>query len=97
MGKQRPPGSVRPISPKPIPVVTKAELLMPLDYLLSVVRDPTASQERRDRLASVCLPYCHPRVAERFKGRKDEQSEAAETAGIGTPWAADVGFDIHAN
>jgi len=71
--------------------------MMPLDYMLMVIADETATQERRDRMAIAAAPYCHPRVAERFKGRKDEQSEAAESAGIGTPWANDVEFEIRAS
>lgn len=71
--------------------------MMPLDYMLMVIRDETASQERRDRMAMAAAPYCHAKLADRAKGMKDQQSEAAETAGLGTPWAADLGLDIHAN
>src|SRR4029077_115873 len=87
------PGGGRPKKAKPIaPDIVRAATaskMEPLEYMLAVMNDPTSDESRRDRMAIAAAPYCHPRVAERFKGRKDEQSEAAETAGIGTPWAAD--------
>jgi len=94
MPRYREPGSIRPVSPAKQKSVKR---MMPLDYMLMVIADETATQERRDRMAIAAAPYCHPRVAERFKGRKDEQSEAAESAGIGTPWANDVEFEIRAS
>ena len=71
--------------------------MMPLDYMLSVINDPTASKARRDRMATVAAPYCHPKLADLTKGKKDQQTDAADTAGIGTPWAADVEFENRAN
>jgi hypothetical protein len=76
---------------------TKVPGVMPLDYMLSVIRDPTATQERRDRLAIAAAPYCHPKIADYQRGKKDQQTEAAETAGIGTPWAADIEMEVRAN
>ena len=37
--------------------------LQPVDYLLSVMRDPDASNTRRDKAATSVLPYVHPRVS----------------------------------
>ena len=37
--------------------------LMPLEYILSVVRDPSVEPERRDRMAVAAAPYIHPRLA----------------------------------
>jgi hypothetical protein len=37
--------------------------LQPVDYLLGVMRDPTASNARRDKAATSVLPYVHPRVS----------------------------------
>jgi hypothetical protein len=71
--------------------------LMPLDYMLGVIRDTTATQDRRDRMAIAAAPYCHPRMADAVKGKKDQQAEAAATAGVGTPWADDLKFEGHAN
>jgi hypothetical protein len=37
--------------------------LMPLEYILSVVRDPSVEPERRDRMAIAAAPCIHPRLA----------------------------------
>jgi hypothetical protein len=37
---------------------------MPLDYMLRVMRDPTADNDRRDNMARAAAPYCHPRLAQ---------------------------------
>jgi hypothetical protein len=36
---------------------------MPLDYKLSVMRDPAADQKRRDAMAMAAAPYLHPRLS----------------------------------
>jgi hypothetical protein len=33
----------------------------PLDYMLSVMRDPTVEPARRDEMAKLALPYLHPK------------------------------------
>jgi len=73
--------------------------MTPLQYLLTVINDPTADSDRKDRLAIAAAPYCHPRLteAQRVKGKKDQQAEAAEQAGTGTPWARDLETEIHPN
>jgi hypothetical protein len=72
--------------------------IMPLDYMLAVIRDPNAGITRRDRMAIAAAPYCHPRVADTTKGKKDQRAEAAATAGgIGTDWANDLEIDSRAN
>jgi hypothetical protein len=81
-------------------VLTKMqrEGILPLDYMLSVIRDPNASQSRRDKMAIAAAPYCHPRMTEvQGKGKKDQQAEAAATAGAGTEWANDLDTEIQAN
>jgi hypothetical protein len=35
----------------------------PLDYKLSIMRDPRQPAWRRDRAAAEALPYCHPKLA----------------------------------
>lgn len=87
----------RPTKKQVVTEASKVPGISPLDYMLSVIRDETATAERRDRMAIAAAPYCHPKIADITKGKKDQQAETAEMAGIGTPWAADVGFDIHAN
>jgi len=87
--------------PKKQPVddgaVVTAVGIMPLDYMLAVIRDSTAAQTRRDRMAIAAAPYCHPRVADAVKGKKDAQAEAVVTAGAGTEWADDLKFENRAN
>jgi hypothetical protein len=34
---------------------------MPLDHMLSVMRDPAADHKRRDAMAMAAAPYLHPR------------------------------------
>ncbi len=40
-----------------------AQGLMPLDYMLSIMRDETADAPRRDEMAKAAAPYIHPRLA----------------------------------
>jgi hypothetical protein len=85
---------VRPF--RNVQIIAEADLkgLMPLDYMLAVMRDPTATQTRRDRMAALAAPYCHPKLTDtQPKGRKEQRAEAAERAGIGTPWAEDLDID----
>jgi hypothetical protein len=35
---------------------------LPLDYMLTVMRDPTADNKRRDAMAMAAAPYLHPRL-----------------------------------
>jgi hypothetical protein len=37
--------------------------LEPLDYMLEVMRDPTADRARRDMMAKAAAPYRHPQLA----------------------------------
>jgi hypothetical protein len=49
-------------------------------------------------MAIAAAPYCHPRVADATKGKKDQRAEAAATAGgAGTDWADDLEIDSRAN
>jgi hypothetical protein len=43
--------------------VSANEGLQPLDYMLAVMRDPTASEARRDMMAKAAAPYRHPQLA----------------------------------
>ena len=64
--------------------------LLPLDYLLQVLNDPAASQQRRDRAARTAAPYCHARADSVPK--KARQAKAAKEAGNGTSWAGDLDY-----
>lgn len=35
---------------------------LPLDYLLRVMRDPSASAKRRDEMAKAAAPFLHPKL-----------------------------------
>jgi hypothetical protein len=63
----------------------RAAGLMPLDYLLQALNDPTASQQRRDWAARAALPYCHSRLADTRGSKKAQQRADAKRAGNGTP------------
>jgi hypothetical protein len=88
-------------APKPVPkdivADARAAKMKPLEYMLAVMNDPAADGLRRDRMAMAAAPYCHPRVADSTKGKKDQQAEAAKTAGVGTEWAGDLEFEGRAN
>jgi len=62
----------------------------PLQHMLSVLNDPTAAPNRKDRMAIAAAPYCHPRLAE--KGKKTVAAEQAERAGEGGEWADDLEY-----
>lgn len=50
--------------------------LMPLDYLLEVMRDPMEERGRRMQAATLAAPYCHPKKGE--AGKKEEKAAAAK-------------------
>lgn len=60
-----------------------AEVEMPLDYMLAVVRDRRADFKRRDQMAVAAAPYCHPRVGDKTTGKREEAQAAAEKSGAG--------------
>jgi hypothetical protein len=41
----------------------KATGILPLDYMLSVMRDPAVDQKRRDAMAMAAAPYLHARLS----------------------------------
>ena len=86
-GAGRPPGSkklkagaapVDVVAPPREPAGPKKN---PLEYMLSVMNDPTVSEERRDRLAIAAAPFVHPRAG--AAGKKDERAERAKAAAGG--------------
>lgn len=36
--------------------------ITPLEYMLNVMRDPTADEKRRDAMAAQAAPYLHPKL-----------------------------------
>ena len=41
----------------------KATGVLPLDYMLTVMRDPNADAKRRDTMAMAAAPYLHPKLS----------------------------------
>src|SRR2546430_1192195 len=48
---------------------------LPLDYMLRVMRDPKASNTRRDEMARTAAAYLHPKVAATVYSPPPEQNE----------------------
>ena len=44
-------------------VIENPSTLMPVEWMLAVLRDPQTEPQRRDRMAEIAAPYCHPRLA----------------------------------
>lgn len=59
-GRGRPKGA---ISRRAIEVIENAALggMLPLEYMLKVMRDDKANIERRDDMAKAAAPYLHPK------------------------------------
>jgi hypothetical protein len=55
--------------------------IMPLDYLVSVMRDTNADAKRRDAMAIAAAPYLHPKVSP-IEAAKPEQLSDAEKYGV---------------
>ena len=55
--------------------------IMPLHYMLSVMRDANAEPKRRDAMAMAADPYLHPRLTS-VEAAKAEQPSLAEKHGI---------------
>jgi len=66
-------GKQRPNEPEQPPDLSN---LMPLDYLLEVMRDPSEERGRRMQAATLAAPFCHPKKGE--SGKKEEKAAAAK-------------------
>jgi hypothetical protein len=62
----------------------------PLEYMLHVINDPSASVDRRDRIAMAAAPFVHERVADTVVGKKQKLQAEAVTAGAGSDWGDDL-------
>jgi hypothetical protein len=54
--------------------------ILPLDYMLSVMRDANADPKRRDAMAIAAAPYLHPKLS--AVEPKPQKRSAAEERGI---------------
>lgn len=59
-GAGRPPGSVNKLA-KDAQERAAASGILPLDYLLSVMRDVDVDEAKRLDAAKAAAPYCHPK------------------------------------
>lgn len=71
-------GQERPPEPPPPEDLSN---LMPLEYLLSVMRDAKEEKGRRMQAATLAAPYCHPKKGD--EGKKAGKAAAAERAAGG--------------
>lgn len=80
--------------PKPVPSLTQAMVeiaekvapvsdvdMLPLDWMLKVIRDKDTEALRRDRMAIAAAPYLHPKVD--VAGKKEQKNAAAKVAETG--------------
>lgn len=72
-------GQERPPEPEPPEDLSN---LMPLDFLLSVMRDPKEDKGRRMQAATLAAPFCHAKKAEK-SAKQQEAEERKKTAGAG--------------
>jgi hypothetical protein len=69
--------------------------LMPVDWMLAVLRDPQVEERRRDRMAEVLAPFLHPRLAAVELGhRKVGRAETVDVVQVfAVPRGARIGPD----
>lgn len=60
-GAGRKPGSKAQATKQALEAVGAGE--MPLEYMLRVMRDPTADEKRRDAMAQAAAGYIHPKLS----------------------------------
>jgi hypothetical protein len=60
--------------------VAEATGILPLDYMLSVMRDANANPKRRDAMAMAAAPYLHPKLT--AVDPKPIEAEASEAPHI---------------
>lgn len=80
-------------------LIAAADGEMPLQYMLRVMRDPTADEKRRDAMAAAAATYIHPKLSAvtgsfTHKHEPTELSDAelasiATSGSVGTPDEAD--------
>jgi hypothetical protein len=56
--------------------------LMPIEWMLAVLRDPKAEQSRRDEMAKQCAPFLHPRLAAVEVGRSHRGGAGAVSSDV---------------
>jgi len=56
--------------------------LMPLDFFLGILRNPSEDKELRIRAATLAAPFCHARKGE-GAGKKEDKADRAKSAAAG--------------
>ena len=74
------PGPVYVIKAPPFTPEMPLEV-MPLDYLLLIMRDSRVGAERRDRAAQIAIGFTNTKPGEAKKGKKEERQENAVARG----------------
>lgn len=57
--------------------------LTPLEYMLRVMNDEDAPDDRRDRMAIAAASFVHPRMEKASEGKKEITAEAAKNSAVG--------------
>jgi hypothetical protein len=96
------PGAGRPKRAADIPPdITRAAVnadMTPLDYMLTVMRDPEADVARRDRMAQAAAPFVHARAEALAPGKKEQAAAVArEAASTGSAFAPPTGPRLAVN
>lgn len=85
-GAGRPKGSFKSMRiAEPEPLADDGGM-MPLDFMLAVIRDPSVDPAIRARMAIAAAPFCHPRVADDRISKRDRTEEASKMAAEGNEW-----------
>jgi hypothetical protein len=53
----------RAIAQQRKPALAAATGILPLDYMLGIMRDPNTDHKRRDAMAMAASPYLHPKLS----------------------------------
>lgn len=73
--------AAQPVAPEP------TEERTPLEYMLAVMNDPTASPERRDRMAIAAASFVHKRGEEITPGKRAQAQQGAREVVAGGRYA----------
>lgn len=76
----RQPGSINKKTAEKIEQLS-ASGLMPVDYMLNVMRDETAEKSRRDDMAKAVAPYLSPKLANIEVGNKGNKPFVIQVSG----------------
>ena len=72
------PGAGRPKgvrNKRHVVIVEDPSALMPIDWMLAVLRDPQAEQNRRDQMAALAAPYVHARLSAAMVSTAQQQQQ----------------------